>query len=102
MNALIRPQFYVDVEEEVAWLAEKADVEVARRWHEAVWQTLETLKFQPEMGRLRKDLKMSGIRSWRVNHFTRWLIFYEVHPSKIIFYRVRSGLMNLLVLQLES
>jgi hypothetical protein len=34
--------------------------------------------------------------------FTRWLIFYGVRAPDLILYRVRSGLMNLLVLQTET
>ena len=95
MSVIIRPQFYSDIEEEVYWLLARADVPVAQRWHAAVWETIERLKTHPLIGRERKDLKQTGIRSWRVNHFTRWLIFYEVQGETLIIYRVRSGVMDL-------
>jgi len=95
MNIIVRPQFYLDVEEEVYWLLTNTDADIAQRWHVAVWKTIELLKTQPLIGRERKDLKQSGVRSWRVNHFTRWLIFYEMKGEAIVIYRVRSGFMNL-------
>ncbi len=36
-----------------------------------------------------------GIRSWRVNDFERWLIFYGVRDDILVLYRVVSGTMNL-------
>jgi plasmid stabilization system protein ParE len=95
MNVSIRPQFYLDVEKEVYWLLTNADASVAERWHAAVWETIEWLKTQPLLGRERKDVKQPGIRSWRVNHFARWLVFYEAQAETLVIYRVRSGFMDL-------
>ena len=102
MKVIVRPQFYTDVSEEVEWLLENAGAEVAKRWRDALWQTVQFLKTHPKIGRERQDLNRSGVRSWRVNHFTRWLIFYGVREGTLIVYRVRSGTMNLVVLELES
>lgn len=102
MKALVRPRFYLDVAEEVEWLLENAGGAVAKAWHEAVWETIGFLERHPRLGRQRKDLSESGIRSWRVNHFTRWLIFYRLEGDRIIVYRVRSGTMNLVVLRMKS
>jgi plasmid stabilization system protein ParE len=102
VKVVVRPQFYLDVEEEVYWLFENAGLEVAQRWHEQVWATIEFLRSNPEVGRQRKDLKQPGIRSWRVQHFTRWLIFYGVRSKELVIFRVRSGLMNLVVIKVEN
>ena len=86
MKVIVRPQFYTDVSEEVEWLLENAGAEVAKRWHDALWQTVQFLKTHPRIGRERQDLKRSGVRSWRVNHFTRWLIFLRGsrrHPDRV-------------------
>jgi len=100
MKVLVRPQFYLDIAEEVEWLLEKAGGNVAARWHEALWQTVAFLRRHPKSGRERKDLKQPGVRTWRVNHFTRWLIFYSVLDDALVLYRVRSGTMNLIVLKI--
>ena len=79
-----------------------AGMDVSRRWHDAVWQTIELLQAQPQLGRERKDLKQPGIRSWRVKHFPRWLVFYALHGERLVLYRVRSGQMNLFCLEMPS
>ena len=102
MKIVVRPQFYLDVEEEVYWLLTNAGIDVAQRWHGAVWQTIELLKAHPKLGRERKDLRQPGIRSWRVKQFSRWLLFYAVEEENLIVYRVRSGLMDLIQLEMRS
>jgi plasmid stabilization system protein ParE len=101
MNTIIRPQFYLDLEEEIYWLLTNTDGSVAQRWHSAVWGTIELLKTQPLIGRERKDLKQPGVRSWRVNHFARWLIFYETQDETLIVYRIRSGFMDLIQVEMR-
>ena len=102
MNVIVRPQFYLDIEEEVYWLLANTGMDVSRRWHDAVWQTIESLQTHPQLGRERKDLKQPGIRSWRVKYFTRWLIFYTLRGESLVLYRVRSGQMDLIRLEMRS
>ena len=102
MKVLVRPRFYADIAEEVYWLLEKAGPEVAGHWHESVWQTVELMKTSPFIGRKRTELKYPGIRTWRVEHFTRWLILYGLREDALVLYRVRSGTMNLAALKLVS
>jgi plasmid stabilization system protein ParE len=102
VKVLVRPRFYEDIAEEAYWLLEKAGAEVAEHWHESVWQTVELLKASPFIGRKRTDLRYPGIRSWRVEHFTRWLIFYGLREDALVLYRVRSRTMNLTALKLVS
>jgi plasmid stabilization system protein ParE len=101
MNVIVRPQFYLDIEEEVHWLFQNAGGEIAQRWHHALWQTVEMLKAHPQAGRVRKDLKQPGIRSWRINGFPRWLVFYSA-DKKLALCRVRSGFMDLTRLEMRS
>ncbi len=102
MKVIIRPQFYLDIEEEAYWLLTNAGVDVAQRWHEAVWLAIELLKAHPRLGRERNDLEQPGIRSWRIKHFNRWLIFYTLREEYLVLYRLRSGLMNLTRLEMRS
>ena len=103
MNAAKRPRFLLDLAEELAWLNDKAGAEVAERWYDGLVATIQFIEKNPFVGRERKDLSPAGIRSWRVHGFPRWLIFYAVtEKGKVIFYRVRSGTMNLVVLKMES
>ncbi len=102
MKLNVRPLFYSDVEEGVAYLAEAAGTEIAQRWAEAVWSTIDELKRHPLFGRERRDLPFPGVRSWRVMDFARWLIFYGVKPESIVFYRVKHGAVNLVKLDFNS
>jgi plasmid stabilization system protein ParE len=98
-----RPRFLLDLAEELYWLKDKAGAEVAERWYDALLITVQFIEKNPFVGRERKDLSPAGIRSWRVRGFPRWLIFYAVTPKKaVVFYRVRSGTMNLVVMKMES
>jgi plasmid stabilization system protein ParE len=95
-----RPQFLLDLAEELAWLNQKAGPEVAERWYEAVYASIEQLQKHPELGRPRPELKPEGIRSWRVKGFARWLLFYSERPDALVFLRLRQGTMNLVVMDL--
>ena len=103
MNATRRPRFLLDLAEELTWLNDKAGAEVAERWFDALLVTLQFIEKNPLVGRERKDLSPAGVRTWRVRGFPRWLIFYGVTSQReIVFYCVRSGTMNLVVMKMES
>jgi plasmid stabilization system protein ParE len=103
VNTAKRPRFLLDLAEELTWLNDKAGAEVAERWYDALLLTVQFVEKNPFVGRERKDLSPAGIRSWRVRGFPRWLIFYAVTSQKeVVFYRVRSGTMNLVVMKVKS
>jgi plasmid stabilization system protein ParE len=103
MGAAKRPRFLLDLAEELTWLKNHAGAEVAERWYGAFLATLEFIEKNSHVGRERTDLSPPGVRSWRLNEFPRWLVFYGVKDnSLIVFYRVRSGTMNLVVMKMES
>jgi plasmid stabilization system protein ParE len=98
-----RPRFLLDLAEELTWLNKKAGADVAERWYESLITTVEFIEKNPFVGRERKDLSPPGIRSWRVQRFPRWLIFYLVtSENQVIFLRIRSGTMNLVVMKMDS
>ena len=102
MNVIVRPQFYLDLQDEALWLLTNAGVNVAQRWHDAVWQTIQLLQSSPQLGRERKDLQQPGIRSWRIKSFPRWLVFYSLRDEDLVVYRIRSGMMNLSRIEMQS
>jgi len=99
MQLVTRTRFYEDVAEEVEYLARKAGAQTALRWSQAVDSTIQKLLREPRLGRPRPDLQPAGIRSWRVEHFRRWLIFYAVEEKALVLLRVRYGTMNLPALE---
>jgi plasmid stabilization system protein ParE len=64
MKRRVRPAFYLDIAAEELWLLERAGADVADRWHESLWKTIDFLAEHPFIGRERRDLKQAGIRSW--------------------------------------
>jgi|SRR3954464_1577392 plasmid stabilization system protein ParE len=102
MRVLKRPRFLLDIAEELTTLNERAGSDVAEIWYLSLKQTIRQLQRHPHLGRGRKDLVTPGIRSWRLSKFPRWLIFYEVTESDLIFYRVRQGTMDLTALRMKS
>ena len=102
MKLVVRPLFYSDLAESVAYLSETAGPEIARRWAQAVWHTADELNHHPFFGRERRDLPFPGVRSWRVMGFARWLVFYGMKPNSLVFYRVKHGAVNLVKLDFNS
>ena len=70
--------------------------EAARRFLVAIDSTVENLAGQPLKGRLRKfrgrDLK--NIRSWRVDDFENYLIFYRFDGRQLEVLRIKHGAMD--------
>ena len=68
----------------------------ARRFLQAIDRTIEGLSLQPLKGRLRKfrgaDLK--HIRSWRVDDFESYLVFYRFADARLEILRIKHGAMN--------
>ena len=68
----------------------------ARAFLEAAYDTFEFLARNPGIGRRRSDLGFPDVRSWRVDRFRRYLIFYIELPDRIQIWRVLHGARDLL------
>jgi toxin ParE1/3/4 len=70
--------------------------DAAQRFLAAIDRTVEGLASQPLKGRLRKfrgkDLR--NIRSWRVDDFESYLIFYRLSRSRLEILRIKHGAME--------
>ncbi|MEP6664804.1 MAG: type II toxin-antitoxin system RelE/ParE family toxin, partial [Verrucomicrobiota bacterium] len=55
----------------------------------------EFLARHPGLGRRRGDLGYPQIRSWRMDGFRRYLIFYHEFPDRIQIWRVLHGARDL-------
>lgn len=67
----------------------------ARLFLEAAYGTFEFLACNPGVGRQRADLGFPEIRSWRVEGFGRYLIFYRELLDRIQIWRVLHGARDL-------
>jgi len=56
---------------------------------------IELLLQHPELGRLRRDLKPSGILSFGIPDFRNYLLFCQINGGELILLRVRYGGMDL-------
>ena len=95
MKLIFRPAFWLDADRHHLWLAQNVSEALAGRWLEAVESTIIFLRTNPEVGRVRRDLKHPGVRSWLVSGFSRWTIFYGVRDQTLVFYRIEGGERNL-------
>jgi len=67
----------------------------AREFLEATYNTFEFLATHPGVGRQRVDLGFPDVRSWRIQGFRRYIIFYRQLPDRIQIWRVLHGARDL-------
>jgi toxin ParE1/3/4 len=67
-----------------------------RRCLKAIDGTIEKLRLQPQMGRLRKysGRDLQNIRSWRLDGFENYLIFYRLTKTRLEVLRIKQGAMD--------
>ncbi len=95
MKVSRRPLFVPDVEQCADYLVSEAGEEVARRWKDALAQTIALITKWPEIGRIRHDLPFPGIRSFFLREFPRYLVFYRISGNTVELLRIRHGMMHL-------
>jgi toxin ParE1/3/4 len=90
--------FLADVEIQFRWYFEKADLEVARRYRQAVGATILKLQQRPGLGRPRfqNDPELKSLRCCLlVKPFARHLLFYRVTDECLLLERTMHGARDL-------
>ncbi|MEI8042421.1 MAG: type II toxin-antitoxin system RelE/ParE family toxin [Verrucomicrobiota bacterium] len=95
MRLIFRPQFWIDLEDGVVYLAERASPEIASRWHDEVMAQVKQVESRPDLGRLRRDLVPPGIRSVIIRRYPRYLLFYRWSEETVEVLRIKHGMMDL-------
>lgn len=95
MNLIVRPQFLADAQECAEYLTTEAGGAVTITWLDALKKVLDQIQQTPEIGRLRQDLPVEGIRSLNLRKYPNYLVFYRLENDAIELLRVRHGMMNL-------
>jgi plasmid stabilization system protein ParE len=95
LNLVFRAAFWMDIERHQLWLARNASLEISERWEAALWKTVFFIRKNPLLGRVRREIGRDDIRSWLVEGFPRWTIFYGVRRDDVILHRVEGGQRNL-------
>lgn len=94
MNLDIRPEATRDVEKHWHYIAQH-NFDAADRFLDALKPSYEAIRGQPGIGHQEGFRRHKGIRSWRVQDFPRYLIFYRIHGDRIEILRVLHGMRNL-------
>jgi plasmid stabilization system protein ParE len=95
VNLVYRPLFLADVTECSDYLASEASETVAIAWYDSFTKALEHIQKTPQIGRLRRDLPIRGIRTLNLRKYPKYLIFYRLEKGRIELLRVRHGMMDL-------
>ena len=95
MTVVKRPIFLLDVADCADYLFTEGEEEVARRWKKSLDKTVALLSKFPEIGRVRHDLPVPGIRTFFLKEFPRYLIFYRLEEGTLDLLRVKHGMMHL-------
>jgi plasmid stabilization system protein ParE len=102
VNLVYRPLFLADVTECADYLTSEAGETVATAWYGSLKKALQHIQKTPQIGRLRRDLPIPGIRTLNLRKYPKYLIFYRLEKGKIELLRVRHGMMNLAELFSEA
>ena len=86
--------FEADFAEITAQLSVLASPETSLRWEEAVIRLTSLLQKHPELGRVRRELRPAGIRTFVIKELPDFLLFYRITSTEIIFLRFRYGGMD--------
>jgi len=87
--------FETDFADLITYFASEVSPELSVRFESRMIQAVELIARTPEIGRRRKELKPGDLRSFRVEGFDSYLIFYQVRAEDILFIRVLHGAMDL-------
>ena len=97
MNAIelfVRHQAELDALEYYNYFSAR-NPEAALRFLQGVDQTVRGLQLQPFKGRRRNfaGVALKDVRSWRVDGFENYLIFYRLKANRLEIMRIRHGVM---------
>lgn len=82
-----------DLDQQADYLAQEAGIDTALRFYDAARVTFEHIAQMPGLGESRDsaDVRLTGLRVWRIEGFERHLIFYRPGPNGIEIVRVLHG-----------
>ncbi|NOT00409.1 MAG: type II toxin-antitoxin system RelE/ParE family toxin [Phycisphaerales bacterium] len=93
---VIRPAAQDDLDDAGAYIAKDSPA-TAKRFLVAAERAFQQLSDTPGLGRVRKlrHSRLAGVRSWRIQGFENWLIFYRPVDSSLEVIRVLHGARDL-------
>lgn len=97
MSYRILPAADRDLDDQAAYLAREASLDVALRFYDAAATSFEQIARRPGIGEQRPTAnpRLEGLRVWRIQGFEKHLIFYRPAPDGIEIVRVLHGARDL-------
>jgi plasmid stabilization system protein ParE len=95
VKLVYRPSYLSDVTECADYLCTEASEKVAADWCRALKKALDHIQRVPEIGRIRQDLPVAGIRALNLRKYPNYIVFYRLEKNSIELLRIRHGRMNL-------
>jgi toxin ParE1/3/4 len=94
MKLLVLPEAQQDATRHWHYIAQH-NFTAAERFLEALASTYEAIRREPGIGHEEGFRRRKGIRSWRVDAYPRYLIFYRTSEDAVEIIRVLHGMRNL-------
>lgn len=95
MKRIYRRLYLSDVTECADYFCTEAGEPVAASWYQALKKALDRIQQVAEIGRLRQDLPVAGIRTLNLRQYPNYLVFYRLEKGTIELLRIRHGMMQL-------
>jgi toxin ParE1/3/4 len=89
LELYITPQADQDIDEQFAFISVGSENK-ARKFYEAVFQTMEDLAQMPYKGAVCRfaEAELHGLRRWHVKGFMKHLIFYRMEEDTLVIVRI--------------
>ena len=95
MKLVFSSVFEEDFAELVTLFSVEGGERLGSRFESEIIRLTQLLLKHPHLGRERRDLKPTGIRSFQIRGFRNYLLFYQVKGNDLILLRLRYGGMDL-------
>ena len=93
MKLIIHEAAEQSIVRQIEWYAEQGLPEIARRFHGAVLSAIDALAAMPEAGapKFFASPRLAGLRSWPVDGFGEFRVYYLVHPELLAILNILHG-----------
>jgi len=93
LRHVLRPRAIVDIESAFEYYFQKAGIELALQFVDAINETLQILAANPSLGSPRGWInpRLAQLRSWHVTGFNKYRVYYVVTQEEIDIVRILHG-----------
>jgi toxin ParE1/3/4 len=86
------PDVERDIQDIAAWMAARSR-DLAWRFFDAAESTITSLGYMPGKGSPKplRDKRLAGVRTWAINGFAKYLVFYQIRADHVYVFAVAHG-----------